>query len=113
MKTRFLTAIAFACLVAAIFAAQVLMPAVVLAAEHAECSHLVTLKLPDVKVTEAVAVPAADTGAIRAAHCRVNGVIGTEIKFTVLLPDTWNQKFFMCIVPASYAISPPGDTTMR
>ena len=33
--------------------------------QHAECSHLTTLKLPDVKVTEAVAVPAADTGPVR------------------------------------------------
>ena len=47
------------------------------------------------KISEAVAVPAATTGAIRAAHCRVNGVIGTEIRFSILLPDTWNGKFFM------------------
>ena len=40
-------------------------------------------------------MPAAATGAIRAAHCRVNGVIGTEIKFSLLLPDQWNGKFFM------------------
>ena len=32
------------------------------ASDHAECSHLTMLKLPDVKVTEAVAVPAAGTG---------------------------------------------------
>jgi hypothetical protein len=65
------------------------------ASGHAECSHLMMLKLPDVKVTEAVSVPAATTGAIQAAHCRVNGVIGTEIKFSLLLPDQWNGKFFM------------------
>ena len=52
------------------------------------------LKLPDVKVTEAVAVPAG-TGAIKVAHCRVAGVIGTEIKFSLLLPDAWNRKFLM------------------
>jgi feruloyl esterase len=40
-------------------------------------------------------VPAAASGAIRAAHCRVNGVIGGEIKFTLLLPDEWNRKFLM------------------
>src|SRR4029079_11171354 len=68
---------------------------VVIAAEHAECSHLVTLKLPDVKVTEAVAVPAAETGPIRAAHCRVNGVIEKDIRFSLLLPDDWNHKFLM------------------
>jgi len=59
------------------------------------CATVATLKLPDVKISEAVAVPAATTGPIRAAHCRVNGVIGTEIRFSLLLPDTWNGKFFM------------------
>src|SRR4051812_12579262 len=63
--------------------------------DHAECSHLVMLKLPDVTVTDAAAVPAATSGAIRAAHCRVGGVIGSEIHFTVLLPDSWNRKFMM------------------
>src|SRR5438093_11353940 len=37
------------------------------------------LKLPDVKVSEAVAVPAPAAGPITVAHCRVAGVIGTEI----------------------------------
>jgi feruloyl esterase len=63
--------------------------------QHAECSHLTTLKLPDVKVTEAVAVPAADTGAVRAAHCRVTGVIEKDIHFALLLPNEWNRKFMM------------------
>jgi hypothetical protein len=63
--------------------------------DHAECSHLMMLKLPDVKVIESVAVPAAETGAVRAAHCRVNGVIGSEIRFSLLLPNKWNHKFFM------------------
>ena len=70
--------------------------------EHAECSHLVMLKLPDVKVSEAVSVPAPSgaasgtaAGGIRAAHCRVTGVIGTEIRFSLLLPDQWNRKFLM------------------
>jgi hypothetical protein len=65
------------------------------ATDHAECSHLTMLKFPDVKVTEAVSVPAATTGAVRAAHCRVNGVIGAEIKFTLLLPEEWNKRFMM------------------
>src|SRR2546421_5688636 len=65
------------------------------ATDHAECSHLVMLKLPDVKVTEATAVAAATTGGVRVAHCRVNGVIGAEIHFTLLLPDEWNHKFMM------------------
>src|SRR5262249_31244481 len=65
------------------------------ATDHAECSHLAMLKLPDVKVTEATAVPAASSGAIRVAHCRVNGAIGSEIHFTLLMPDDWNRKFMM------------------
>src|SRR5579872_269247 len=65
------------------------------ATDHAECSHLVMLRFPDVKVTEAVDVPAKAGGAITVAHCRVNGVIGTEIKFSLLLPDAWNHKFVM------------------
>src|SRR5262245_3806475 len=61
----------------------------------AKCSQLTSLKLPDIKITDATAIPAAATGAIRAAHCRVNGVIGTETRFTLLLPEEWNKKFFM------------------
>jgi len=60
-----------------------------------QCGQLAALMLPDVKVTEAVAVPAAATGAIRVAHCRVNGVIEKEIRFSLLLPDEWNHKFIM------------------
>jgi hypothetical protein len=70
-------------------------PAVSAQSEHAECSHLTMLKLPDVKITEAVSVPAATTGVVRAPHCRVNGVIGAEINFSLLLPDQWNHKFLM------------------
>ena len=63
--------------------------------ERRGCSELTMLRLPDIRVDEAVAVPAASSGGVRAAHCRVSGVIGTEIRFTLLLPDSWNQKFFM------------------
>src|SRR5260370_18670501 len=70
-------------------------PPVAYAADHAECSHLVTLKLPDLKVTEAVGVPAAATGPIRVAHCRVTGVIEKEIRFSLLLPDPVNPKFML------------------
>jgi Tannase and feruloyl esterase len=72
---------------------------IVLSAENSpprgECASLTSLTLPDIKIGEAVAVPAATSGEIRAAHCRVAGVIGTEIRFSVLLPDTWNGKFMM------------------
>src|SRR5476649_1062986 len=64
------------------------------AADHGDCAQLTQLKLTDAKITEAVVVPAG-TGAIKVAHCRVAGVIGTEIKFSLLLPDTWNHKFLM------------------
>jgi feruloyl esterase len=60
-----------------------------------DCAGLTSLTLPDIKISEAVAVPAATSGAIRAAHCRVTGVIGTEIRFSLLLPDTWNGNFMM------------------
>ena len=69
-------------------------PGIPAAADHGDCAQLTQLKLPDVAITEAVAVPAG-TGAIKVAHCRVNGVIGTEIKFSLLLPDDWNHKFLM------------------
>jgi tannase/feruloyl esterase len=62
---------------------------------HAECSHLMMLRLPDVTISEAVSVPAAASGAIRVPHCKVTGVIGTEIRFALLLPDAWNHKFLM------------------
>src|SRR4030095_2233463 len=42
---------------------------------HRECAGLTSLTLPDIKIGEAVAVPAGTTGEIRAAHCRVTGVI--------------------------------------
>jgi hypothetical protein len=61
----------------------------------ADCASLTTLTLPDAKVTEAAAVPAAATGAVRVPHCRVAGVIGKEIRFTLLMPDDWNHKFLM------------------
>ena len=65
------------------------------AAQPNACAALTSLLLPDVKITEAVAVPAPATGAVRVAHCRVDGTVGREIKFRLLLPDQWNRKFMM------------------
>jgi feruloyl esterase len=65
------------------------------AADPTACTGLTSLKLPDIKVTAAAPVPAPTTGAVRVAHCRVDGVIGTEINFRLLLPDAWNRKFVM------------------
>src|SRR2546428_4677988 len=87
MKTRLLAGMIVA---AALTSAPTLN-----ATDHGVCSDLLQLKLPDVKVTDAVAVPAPTAGPISVAHCRVAGVIGTEIKFSLLLPDTWNHKFMM------------------
>lgn len=80
-------------LLALLFAGQASLGG--LPATPAECASLKALQLPDVTISEAVAVPAAATGAIRAAHCRVTGIVGREIRFTLLLPDQWNRKFMM------------------
>jgi hypothetical protein len=47
----------------------------------------------NVQITTAVAVPT-PAGAVKVAHCRVSGVIDKEIRFTELLPDRWNERFF-------------------
>jgi feruloyl esterase len=60
-----------------------------------DCSRLTALKLPDIRISEAAAIAAPANGPVRVAHCRVNGVVGSEIRFTLLLPDQWNRKFFM------------------
>ncbi len=59
------------------------------------CGDVSAVRLPDVAIAGAVAVPAADTGRVRVAHCKVTGVIGAEIRFEVLLPDAWNGRFAM------------------
>lgn len=59
------------------------------------CATLTGLRLPDVTITAATAIPEAAGGQVRAAHCRVTGIIGTEIRFELLLPERWNGKFFM------------------
>ncbi len=61
-----------------------------------ECAALGALRLPDVTISAAAAVaPATDKGRVKVPHCKVTGVIGTEIRFEVLLPDTWNRRFAM------------------
>ena len=73
-----------------------------------DCAALAELKLPDIRIQEAVAsqgeeaqaenlpegVPSLSPRAT-VPHCKVNGVIGSEIRFEVLLPDDWNGKFLM------------------
>jgi len=61
----------------------------------AKCPALASLELPDVKVATAVPVAAPTVGPIKVAHCRVDGSVGKDIRFSLLLPDQWNGKFFM------------------
>lgn len=71
---------------------------VVQKAAATECAAVALLKLPDVRVTgaEAVAPGASSKPAkVTVPHCRVEGVIGTEIRFRLVLPDGWNGRFVM------------------
>jgi feruloyl esterase len=63
----------------------------------ADCAKLATLTLPDARITATKAFAGGDdhNGPVRVPHCKVSGVIGTEIHFEVLLPDEWNQRFVM------------------
>lgn len=76
------------------------------APQHGACAALSTLQLPDVRISEAVAVPAnapaplppspfGPPPAITVPYCKVNGVVAREIRFTLLLPEQWNGKFMM------------------
>ena len=53
------------------------------------CADVSDLVLPDLRIVSAESVAAP------APHCKVTGVIGPEINFELLLPDTWNGKFLM------------------
>ncbi len=91
------------------FARAVLAAVALNAAPHAQvpaapastaadrCAALSMLRLPDVRITDARYTPAnpAATGPVHAAHCRATGVVGTEIGFSVWLPDDWNGRFLM------------------
>jgi hypothetical protein len=63
-------------------------------AKHGDCAQLTALKLPEVHITEAV-VAKPGAGGLNVVHCRVNGVIDRDIRFSLLLPDQWNRKFMM------------------
>lgn len=63
-----------------------------------ECAVLAQVQLPDVRVTSAEAVTptaAAKPEKVTVPHCRVEGVVGTEIRFRLVLPDGWNGRFVM------------------
>jgi len=53
------------------------------------CEELLNLKLPDVKINDAIIV---EEGTV---HCKVSGTIGVEINFELLLPESWNARFVM------------------
>ena len=62
-----------------------------------KCSDLAALRLPDVRIVEAAVVEPGEQGneSGEAPHCRVEGVIGRETHFELLLPETWNGRFAM------------------
>lgn len=53
------------------------------------CEEVKNIRLPDVTIyqTEQVQEPT--------PHCKVSGIIGTEINFELLLPNGWNSRFAM------------------
>jgi feruloyl esterase len=60
------------------------------------CQSLAATRLAGVRIVEATAVAdTVSTAQVRVPHCRVSGVIDTETRFTLLLPDTWNRRFMM------------------
>ncbi len=81
-----------------------LAPAGPAAAQHpgaAAGAALSSLRLPDVRVTEAVLVdpavtkPAPPAADVTVPHCRVRGVVGQEIGFVEILPTDWNVRLVM------------------
>ena len=56
------------------------------------CAELTALELVDLRIGSAEHLPEAEGVP---AHCRVTGVIETEINFELLLPDDWNGRFLM------------------
>lgn len=54
-----------------------------------ECEQLIDIKLRDVKITNV------EKGVEGSFYCVVKGIIGTEVKFEILLPDKWNGCYLM------------------
>jgi len=61
------------------------------------CANLKDLRLPDVRFIEIADDPdsLANSDNVRVPHCRVRGMTGKEILFTVMLPSRWNQRLVM------------------
>src|SRR6187399_731701 len=82
-------------LVFGLLAIGAVAPGVKASSPRASCESLLQLAVPNARITEAVAVPTSPANSgIRVPHCRVSGVIDTEIHFAELLPDEWNGRFF-------------------
>ena len=65
------------------------------AAGHVDCASLQSLQLPGVKITKAAPIAAGVAAAVKDAHCVVEGSVGREIRFRLLMPDAWNRKLMM------------------
>ena len=77
-------------------------------AQALDCESLAALQLPDIRIelaspSSGEEAPSEDLPKGVASvspkavvpHCKVEGVVGSEIRFEVLLPDEWNGKFLM------------------
>lgn len=53
------------------------------------CEEIINIRLPDVTISQAELVQEP------VPHCKVTGIIGTEINFELLLPEQWNSRFAM------------------
>ena len=53
------------------------------------CEELANLRIPDVTISQVEQVQEP------VPHCKVTGVIGSEINFELLLPEKWNSRFAM------------------
>ena len=77
--------------VATVASAQTALPSKV---ATRDCAALRALRLVDVRIATAAPGPA-NPAVLPVPHCQVLGVISTEIRFQVLLPDSWNGRFLM------------------
>ena len=61
------------------------------------CADIRALRLPDVRFTTVtdVADSLGKSDSVRTPHCRVSGIIGREIAFTMMLPYRWNERLLM------------------
>ena len=80
MNNQILLAVPVLAMLASLAAADMAEP---------DCMRVSSFVLPDVRIesTQHIAKPA--------SHCKVAGIIGPEIRFELLLPDSWNGKFLM------------------